>query len=252
MNRILATVLASLGLSLTPLASDATVVLSFDGPDPDMKLSAAFTITGDTLTLMLRNESEPSGSKRDLLTSFYFDIVDDSGNRPTLTYLSAIGDVYQGDRNDPDPLETADKDLVADSEGDGTWQFKQGLELLTGATTLSFGVGTAGSHKYKHGESANGFDKDIVHRTEYGIYSGDVLTCELDGKSLVKTSATFSFSGLAGFTEADIAEVALFGLGKKPHKATLASTGVAVPEATNGLLLAIGLGGLALAGRRRS
>ena len=251
MNRILSAVLASLGLSLTPLASDATVVLFFDGPDPDMKLQAEFTITGDTLTLVLKNESEPSDSKRDLLTSFYFDIVDDSGNRPTLTYLSAIGDVYEGDRNDPDLLEEAGKNLVADSAGDETWQFKEGLELLTGATTLSFGVGTAGSHKHKYKESANGFDKDIVNRTEYGIYSGDVLTCELDGESLVKTSATFSFSGLVGFTEADIAEVALFGLGKKPHKTALESTGV-VPEPTHGLLLAIGLGGLALAGRRRS
>jgi hypothetical protein len=251
MNRILSTVLASLGLLLTPLASHATIVLSFDGPDPDMRLRAEFTIIGDTLTLVLENESEPSESKRDLLTRFYFDIVDDSGNRPTLTYLSAIGDVYEGDRNDPDPLEEAGKDLLADSEGDETWQFKQGLELLTGATTLSFGVGTVGSHKYKHKDSSNGFDKDIVHRTEYGIYAGDVLTCELDGESLVKSSATFGFSGLAGFTEADIAEVALFGLGKKSsHETLLASTG-AVPEAASGLLLAIGLGGLALARGRR-
>jgi hypothetical protein len=247
MQRILSMLLACAALALAPIASRATVVLYSDGPHSNQRLEAELTISGDVLTLVLSNESESaSESAKDLLTSFYFDIVNGSGDRPTLVYVSAIGDVYEGDRKKPDSLEEAGKDLVADSDGDDTWQFKQGLELLTGSDTLTFGVGTVSNHKL----GAAGFDKDIVHRTEYGIYSGDVLTCELDDEPLVKTSATFTFSGLSGFTEADIAEVAVFGLGKKPHDQVVA--GLGVPEASHAFLLALGLAGLAVAGRGRS
>jgi hypothetical protein len=241
--------LAALGLSLAPSASRATVVFDFIGTTPDtlvdVKFEAALTIAGDTLTVVLTNDSAslPSSTLNpaDLLTSFYFDIVDGSNQRPTLSYVSATGDVYTGDRDGPDPLTAAGADLLADSPGDRSWQFKQGLALPAGSSLLTFGIGTAGNSSL----SPNGFNGNIVGGLDYGIYAGDVTSSTLDGDRLVKTSATFTFSGVAGFDEADVSESVLFGLGTKPDSTAL------VPEPAAALLLGAGLLGFALAGRSR-
>jgi hypothetical protein len=71
----------------------------------------------------------------------------------------------------------------------------------------------------------------------------------LNGYLLVKDTATFTFSGVSGFTEADIKTSCVFGEGTKPD-GFLAGT---VPEAgTLTLLITAGLGLLAYAWRRRS
>lgn len=252
MNPIRSTLLAAFGLLVIPLAANATVILDFTGTTPDVKVQAALTISGDTLTVMLTNDSasidSPTSCRDELLTSFYFDIVDGSNNRPTLTYVSATGDVHTGDETNPDPLQTAGADLLADSVGDDTWQFKQGLSLSAGTATLTFGIGTVGNKQL----TPDGFDTHIVHREEYGIYAGDISSHKLDGAPLVNTTATFIFSGVAGWTEEDISKIALFGLGKKPD--SMGSKGGVVgvvPEPASALPLGMGLSGLVWAGRGR-
>jgi len=229
-------------------AAEATVVRTFTGTTPDTNVDVSFTaeltISGDTLTIVLTNDSAsiPASTlnPNDLLTSFYWDIVDGANSRPTLSYVSATGDVYLADKDATDTLSTAGADLVADTAGDNTWQFKQNLSLPAGGTTLTFGVGTAGNNSL----TPNGFNGNIVDGLDYGIYAGDITTQNLDGELLVKTSATFVFSGATGFTEDDISEVALFGLGTQPD-----STGV-VPEPSIALLLGLGALGAGLLRRR--
>ena len=250
MKRMLSTVLAALGLCFAPLAAGATVVLQHS--DPLYDLQAELTISGDTLTMVLRNNSPtPSEEAVDLLTSFYFDITDGT-NRPTLTYASATGDVFTGDDEIPDELETAAADLLADVNREDTWQFKQGLSLVHDGDTLTFGLGTVSNKRLK----PNSFDKKVVLRENYGIYTGDVTTNSLDSAALVKDFATFTFAGLTGFDESDISQVAGFGLGNRPDSLYLtkdANSGATpVAEPATALLMGAGLLGLGWIGRKRS
>lgn len=249
-RKTLPAICAALCLWLVPARSDATVILSFTGTsnvNVAVSFEASLTISGNTLTIVLENKSmslappSPTLNPNDLLTSFYFDIVDGLNNRPTLTYVSASGDVYTGDKNNPDPLTTAGANLKAVIAGDDTWQFKSGLTLQPGTDLLTFGIGTAGNNSL----SPNGFNGNIVDGFDYGIYAGDISTNNLDGTLLVKGPATYNFTGVSGWTEADIADEALFGLGTQPD-----STGL-VPEPGTAFLLALGLAGLGFSGRSR-
>ena len=245
MKRMLSLLFAALALCIAPKASDATVVVTHS--DPLYSLQADLTIAGDNLTVVVRNNSSSSEEVVDLLTSFYFDITN-GASRPTLTYVSATGDVFTGDDEAVDPLETAGADLVGDVKSEDTWQFRQGLNLVDGSNTMTFGLGTVSNKKL----NPNGFDKSIVHREQYGIYTGDVSTNALDASALVKDFATFVFSGVTGFTEDDISRVAGFGLGNRPDSMYITNqSSVVVPEASTALLLGSGLAGLFLVGNRR-
>lgn len=239
------------GLWLAPTRSEATVLRTFAGTVPvtlrEVRFEAALTISGDTLTIVLSNDStslappSPTRNPADLLTSFYFDVFD-GVSRPTLVYTGASGDVCLTDRNAPDDCSVVDaeNDLRAFAAGDGTWQLKSGLTLQPGSDVLSFGIGTAGNNSL----TPNGFNGNVVGGFDYGIYAGDVTTQNLHARYLVKELATFTFSGVSGFSEADISSEALFGLGTRPD-----STGF-VPEPSSAALLALGL--LLLAARRKS
>ncbi|OHB58392.1 MAG: hypothetical protein A2173_08755 [Planctomycetes bacterium RBG_13_44_8b] len=194
-----------------------------------VQLRAELAITGDILTVGLFNASAVSSKgPDDLLSSFFFDIIDGSGNRPSLTYLDAVGDVYLTKKNHTDLLRDADADLKADSRRDNTWQFKSFDPDVS--PFLGFGIGTVGNSAL----SPNNFNGNIVGGMDYSIYAGDVTTRNLDGRLLVKSSITFTFAGLTGFTEADIAADTVFGLGTSPDML------VAAPEPATIALLCLG------------
>jgi len=172
---------------------------------------AQLTIAGDILTITLSNlSSVSSDSPDDLLSSYYFDIVKDDGSRPTLSYLSATGDVYLTNKSSLDLLQTSDADIKAVDSKDYTWEYKS--MDATASPSFGFGIGTVGNSDL----SSNNFNGNIVGGIDYSIYAGEITTRNLDNKLLVKSSATFTFSGLTGFTEADIALSFAFGMGTAP------------------------------------
>jgi len=200
-------------LLLVPPAR-ATIIFTANavsGIGSPLSLEADLTISGNSLTLVLKNNSvDPSQGPNDLLGSFYFDIVNGASVRPTLTYQSAVGDVWLTNKNGPDTLQTANANLKAVAAGDNTWQFK----VMNTAFNpfLGFGVGTVGNMNL----APNNFMGNIVDGFDYGIYTGDVTTSNLDGKLLVKGPITYTFTGVSGFTEADIANKFAFGMGTAP------------------------------------
>lgn len=260
-------------LIASPPAS-ATLVLSGTGTSAagnPLAVSAEMSIAGDTLTLVLKNDSPvASTAAADVLSSFYFDIVN-NGNRPMLTQTSGAGYVWQVRANATDlpfnytppaiaggvgdyqeaagSVSHALSDLAATKANDRTWQFRA-MDISL-APFEGFGLGTVGNSLF----SPNGFDPDIVgppgnDQIAFGIYRDLVGDIEPVGKPmvdqfLVRNQATFTFSGVDGFTEADIVP-ATFGFGTGPDST------IAVPEPGTGALTLAGLtAAAALLGWRR-
>jgi hypothetical protein len=219
---VLGLALAIAAFGVTPRA-DATVTYTASGSSATgrpVSYSADLTISGDWLTVQLFNTSTvPSADPADLLSSFFFDIAD-SGNRPTLTFVSAVGDVWRTQMSLPDVLQTANQNLKVVVAGD-SWEYRSLDE--TQNPFFSFGIGTVGNS----GLAPNNFHGNIVDGLTYSIYAGDIMTRNLDDLSLVKDTATFTFSGVSGFTEADIGPTSMFGLGSGPDSLMV---GVPVPE----------------------
>jgi len=220
-------------------AANATISLAASGTSQkgvDIAFRAELTISGDELTVVLINESPVDTlNPDDTLGSFYFDIVNGADERPLLNYFSAVGDVYAASKTGPDALVQASAGLMATSPGDGTWQFVTADEMLS--PYLAFGLGTVGNS----GLAPNNFSGNLVGGVNYAIYAGEITTQNLNGKLLVKEMATFTFTGLIGFTEADISPQFAFGLGTAPDS-------LLTPEPVTMVLL--GLGGLLLRKRK--
>ncbi len=226
-------------LVLCCAAANATVVLTASGTSAagvDVAFEARLTLSGDVLAVELVNNSPvDSLYPDDVLGSFYFDIVNNSGERPAMVYESAVGDACKGVKNGADILIEAGADLRAGYIAGG-WQFRDDLDTMQ-VPMLGFGLGTVGNSQL----SPNGFNGNLVSPVDYGIYTGEITTQPLTNPdALVKETATFTFSGLTGFTEADISRSFAFGLGTAPDS-------LLVPEPATMVLWGLG----ALVFRRR-
>jgi hypothetical protein len=223
-----------------------------------VEFKAKLLISGSNLTVTLENTS-PTNSVEgaDVLSSFYFDIWNGT-SRPTLNYTSATGFVYQV-RNGTNDLEFKytpqtftqvsgiASNLKAVNNGDASWQFR----TLDSAfhPGLGFGLGTVGNSNL----SPNGFTPAIVGPPgntflNFAIYKGGDIDPSgvLNNRYLVKNKATFTFSGVAGFTEANIGSTAVFGLGTGPDSVII------VPEPATITLVAAAVAAIGAAISRRT
>ena len=251
---------ATLVLSMLPAHGEViisgtgrTLVSGTGGPGSVYHAVAAqarLSISGSTLSLVLANTSaNDTTDPADALSSFYFDISQ-RGLRPTLTYQSASGLLYQLLKGEPDkayhyspPTKgggsgmltpgTGTSDLRALKAGDETWQFKSMNSAA--APFLGFGIGTVGNG----GFPGNGFDTDLVGKgnsmINFSIYHGGDIdpAGNLKDAYLLKNSGTFTFtfSGTNRWSEDDIGRKAVFGFGTSPD-----GTIFAVPEPSTATL----------------
>ena len=184
-----------------------------------LSLEAELTITEggatDTLTVVLRNTTPSLGYTQvpsDVLSSFYFDILDDATGlvRPTLTYASATGDVYLND-----VWQETGADLVAVTPTNtGTWDFHP--TDPTSFPYFGFGIGTVGNNTSGLITDAdNQFNGSLVEGMNYSIYSdANPMNPGLQKVYLVNGEATFIFTGdLDGYS---IVPKVGWGLGTGP------------------------------------
>ncbi len=264
--------LAALAVAACGTPAMATVTFTVAGTSSagnPVAFQADLAISGNLLTIDLFNTSPvDSVAPADVLSSFYFDIVQGGTARPTLGYLSASGTVWQVrqaandlpyDYSPPSVSGTAvyqlatgtvphvASNLMATGVGDRTWQFRA---MNSGSVPfLGFGIGTVGNSNFP----GNGFNPQIVgppgnSMIAFSIYrDGNIEPVNnLAGEFIVENRARFTFLGVCGFTEADIKQHAVFGLGTGPDSI------ISVPEhSTVGLALVAACGGLGLALARR-
>jgi hypothetical protein len=186
-----------------------------------ISVSADLSISGDTLTVQLSNVSlQPTADPTGALTSFYFDIA----GAPTLTYLSATGDVYLTFKSDQDVLQSFDTFRANNTPlgfiGDGRTNYGQGhpdgWQFKT-AASFDYGIGTAGNSALPvtgdrfHGNDVDGLDFAI-------ITNDDVTTQNLAERYLVRETATFEFGLPTGssYSNADLGDQVAFGFGTAP------------------------------------
>ena len=217
---------------------------------------ATMAISGTVLSVRLDNIS-PVATKAsaDVLSSFYFDVVKSGSIRPTVTYLTGTGQVYQvisgsADRaviySPPSSIVsgTGASNLKATSANDKTWEFRAMDPTLP--PLEGFGIGTVGNS----GLAPNGFTAAIVGpagpgQVAFSIYTGADINPvgSLDRQYLVRDTATFTFGlykqGFT-FTEADIGPDALFGLGTGPDSVIELPEPGGLSIAASGLVLACG------------
>jgi hypothetical protein len=242
---------AAVVLAPRPAAGDVTFTASGTSSlGTPVAFQALLSIDGDNLEIVLDNLSpKDTTDAAEVLTSFYFDIWN-GVDRPTLSYESASGYVYQvkkGLGNDvpvfytpPMPpvsgsAASQPSNLKAVNPGDATWQFLKMDPAFS--PNLGFGIGTVANNAL----SPNGFTPAVVGPSgndfiNFGIYRGGDISPNgvLNNKYVVKNTATFNFTGVSGFKETEIRPKAAFGLGTAPE-----SIVVGVPE-PSAIVMAIG------------
>jgi hypothetical protein len=234
-----------------------------------LTVQAILTGTDTTLTIDLANLGPASRKASDILTSFYFDVVDPTtGKRPGLAWQSAVGQAYKVTASGTDqPVSwtpqtltqgsTNPSNLVAVNRGDQGWQFKTFTPPVAVPPTLGFGIGTVGNS----GLASKGlnFDGNVVSGAgpgntmiNLGIYSngggtgGIVATVGIVDNFLIRNHATFTFqltgtdvTSLNGFDATWVQGNVMWGFGTAPET-------VLVPE-PGGIAMAA-IGGLAWVG----
>jgi len=238
-NFRLASLIAAFGL--VAAAAQASVIFTWSGlssASVPVSFEADLTISGNTLTLVLMNNSPTNSlNPNDCLASFYFGIA---GN-PALTYSTGVGAVYAGVQSGADTLINASENLTSTTNNAGMpdkWQFKV---MNSGFTPfLGYGIGTVGNANL-----TNSFNGSQVDGLDLSIYRTEVTTANLATRYLVKDTATFTFTGVSGKTDADIASTAAFGMGTAPDSLQI------VPEPSSIVLALGGVVLLGMVGRRR-
>jgi hypothetical protein len=243
---------AVLGLVLVSLVQSASAGIVFpvsgtSAAGNPVSFSATLAISGSTLTVQLDNTSPVNSTDAaDVLTSVYFDILSGT-NRPTLNYTSASGSLFLVRSGTTDlpyyytpqtytQVSGSMSNIRAVNNGDNSWQFR--TMNASSSPQLGFGIGTVGNSAL----SPNGFTPQIVGQgntmINFAIYRGGDIDPNgvLNNKYLVKNTATFTFTGLTGYTEANIVDKVVFGLGTNPDS-TLT---VSLPEPGALALAAVG------------
>jgi hypothetical protein len=265
-----AIVLAALAAALVvgaAASAPGAVVFSAEGLSGEKRpvvFRATFALAGDTLSLLLENVSPVASTRSaDLLGAFAFDVVGRGGRPPEPKLVSAAGRVVRvvtGGLDEPvvytPPARAGDRgsilpgcglsDLAATKPGDETWQFRTlDPRAFPG---LAFGIGTVTASEL----DPNGFDPDVVGRgarmIDFAIARGDVEPQDsLRHRVVVRDAARFTWSGFAGFSEADIVPRVMFGAGTGPDTVMLAVPEPATATVALGLMVAAAV---ALFGRR--
>lgn len=236
--------LCTLPVNATPLTMSAPLTVQASGTSAagnPVSFMATFTTSGSTLSLTLVNTSlAPTRATADVLSSFYFDVLQNGVRPMNLTYAAAAGQVYQVRPNQSDSFVSGSlaggaTDLRAFTKDAGTWQFRT---MNPGfAPNLGFGIGTVGNSTL----SPNNFDPKFVDQADYTIYStgtrSDIEPVgNLANRLLVRGTASFQFDGLDPTRPVEIVDRFVFGLGTSPD-----STILAVPEPTAAAFVVSGL-----------
>jgi hypothetical protein len=223
---------AVLGVVLVSLVQGASAGIVFpvsgtSAAGNPVSFSVTLAISGSTLTVQLDNTSPVNSTDAaDVLTSVYFDILSGT-NRPTLNYTSASGSLFLVRSGTTDlpyyytpqtytQVSGSMSNILAVNNGDNSWQFR--TMNASSSPQLGFGIGTVGNSDL----SPNGFTPQIVGQgntmINFAIYRGGDIDPNgvLNNKYLVRNTATFTFTGLAGYTEANIVDKIVFGLGTNP------------------------------------
>ena len=200
---------------------------------------ATFTVdpmNSDVLKLLLENTtSGTTMAPSQLLTSVYFNVLSGTttGTSAPLTYKTASGNVFLAVKGSSDVAQfPSPSNLKAVNPGDDTWQFRDVFSLVASVPPLKFGVGTVGNAAL----NPNNFQGNIVGGFDFGIYTGDVETQNLDNTLLVKNSALFQFDGFSTSSLSQVSPHVVFGFGTNPEYI------VTVPEPSACVIAALGVG----------
>lgn len=226
---------ASAVVSFIAGSAQASVIFSGSGFNPEgnanVSGSALFTISGNTLTLVLTNTTLPrTTAQGNAMTGVTFDI---GGGSPVLTLTSTA--LTSG--SDFWTSKTATNNAAALN---GSW-----TNVLGASPLGEYGVATTGFNgRFQGGSIALGNSAPNYGIVAAGTFDGTNVAFGGSQFPFVQNSMTFTFTGVAGFTESQIGNVKLlFGTD---------GTGIITAIPAPGSLALIGLGGLVAARRRRA
>ena len=230
---LVASGVAAAGLALAVAAmADASVVFTGTGTNPEVggpaSGSASFSISGSTLTVVLTNTTSPrTTAQGNALTGFTFDLTGGSASLSLTNLALTSGSVIWTSKfasNTSDPL-------------NGSWTTALGASPLGqyGASTSGFG-GAFNGGSISLGNSGPNYG--IVAA---GTFDGTNVSFGGSQFPFIQNSLTFTFTGIGGFSESQIANVKLcFGTD---------GTGVVTTVPGPAGIALLGLAGLT--GRRR-
>jgi len=243
-------------LTFAWLAPRADASTTISNTANGLSASATFTISGDTLTILLTNTDAATGggaptNSANVLSGLFFNIG------ATLTPVSALLP------SNSSIIQTGNCDVttcLGQTDVGGEWSYASG-----GASWLAgTNQGIASSGYLNNNTSSGNFgttnyqNPDALNGIEFGIVPDGWVAGSgnggLDNNALIEGSVSFVLSGVAGLKESDITNV-YFTYGTKAGENTLVGTtngvvssgGSNVPEPA--LLSLLGLGAIGVARR---